>query len=165
MNNTTIVESGTGSAVLGSCLQFVPEEGIYFEKFVEEGGRLVALEGRRDLGAAEPDLRAKIESLRGAHPQLARQLEFFDKLLVWDTGRLPKKTRAEVLFALLYAIAEVDLVPDVFPEVGYTDDALVCEVVLKRNATALHEFSAASGIDWQAVSAEIASEADSRPHL
>jgi len=157
MNNTTIIESGTGSAVLGSCLQFVPEEGINFEKFVEEGGRLVALEGRRDLGKAEPELRTKIESLREAHPRLARQLEFFEKLLVWDTGRLPEKTRGEILFALLYAIAEVDLVPDVFPEVGYTDDALVCEVVLRRHATVFHQFCAASGIDWAAVSAEISS--------
>jgi uncharacterized membrane protein YkvA (DUF1232 family) len=150
-----MIESGIGAAVLGSCLQFVPEEGINFEKFVEEGGRLVALESRRDLGQAEPELRAKIDSLREAHPRLARQLEFFEKLLVWDTGRLPEKTRSEILFGLLYAIAEVDLVPDVFPEVGYTDDALVCEVILRRHTTSIHEFCAASGVDWAAVSAEI----------
>ena len=158
MNNSTLfhtdTETGT-NAVLGSCLQFIPEEGINFEHFVEEGGRLVASEGRRDLGAAAHDLHDKIADLRDAYPQLAQQLEFFESILVWDTGRLPEETRNEVLFALLYAIADVDLVPDAFPEVGYVDDALVCEVVLKRHAAAFQAFGAASGINWPALSAEI----------
>lgn len=149
--------SGPGiGSVLGSCLQFIPEEGVNFENFIEEGGRLLSFEGRRDLGeTAEVELRDKIRSLRGEHPLLARQLEFFENILVWDTGRLPEKTHCEILFALLYAIAEVDLVPDSFPEIGYTDDALVCELVLRRNDAALHEFCAASGINWPAMSEKL----------
>lgn len=152
MNHSTL--SGTGTA-LGSCLQFIPDEGIDFERFVEEGGNLVAAEGRRDLGQAAHDLHDKIATLCEAHPRLARQLEFFESILVWDTGRLPEETRSEILFALLYALAEVDLVPDVFPEVGYADDTLVCEIVLKRHAADFQVFCTASGINWSALSAEL----------
>jgi len=118
---------------LGSRLQFIPERGVDFEHFFDEGVRLLESEGRRDIGAMIPELRAKIAALRGEHPLLARRLDLLETVLVVGTEPLLERADNEIHFALLYAIAEVDLVPDVFPEVGYVDDAIICEIALKRH--------------------------------
>jgi uncharacterized membrane protein YkvA (DUF1232 family) len=139
---------------LGSRLQFVPEQGVDFEHFLDEGVRLLESEGRRDIGSMIPELRAKITSIRDDHPQLARRLEFLETVLVVGMEPLIERADNEIHFALLYAIAEVDLVPDVFPEVGYADDAIICEIVLARHAAFFERFCAVRGIDWMAIRPE-----------
>ena len=42
---------------------------------------------------------------------------------VTDNPNLPSKTKAAIIGALGYLISPLDLVPDVLPVVGYTDDA------------------------------------------
>ncbi|MBE6504047.1 MAG: DUF1232 domain-containing protein [Phascolarctobacterium sp.] len=42
---------------------------------------------------------------------------------VTDNPNLPGKTKATIIGALGYLISPLDLVPDVLPVVGYTDDA------------------------------------------
>ena len=42
---------------------------------------------------------------------------------VTDNPNLPDKTKATIIGALGYLISPLDLVPDVLPVVGYTDDA------------------------------------------
>lgn len=42
---------------------------------------------------------------------------------VTDNPNLPGKTKATIIGALGYLISPLDLVPDVIPVVGYTDDA------------------------------------------
>lgn len=42
---------------------------------------------------------------------------------VTDNPNLPSKTKATIIGALGYLISPLDLVPDVLPVVGYTDDA------------------------------------------
>lgn len=136
---------------LGSRLQFIPEKGIDFDHFIDEGVRLLESEGRRDIGSMIPELRAKIAAIHDEHPFLARRLEFLETVLVVGMEPLLEKADNEIHFALLYAIAEVDLVPDVFPEVGYVDDAIICEIVLLRHAAFFERFCLVRGIDWSAL--------------
>lgn len=146
--------AGIGSPI-GSCLQFIPEGGIDFENFLEEGGRLLASQAPRDLTEIVPDLRAKIAAIPESSRQLARHLDFLESVLLQEGGKLPPPAHSEILFALLYAIAEVDLVPDVFPDVGYTDDAVICELVLTRHAPIFEQFCTERGIDWSSLRPEI----------
>jgi uncharacterized membrane protein YkvA (DUF1232 family) len=155
MINTCINHFNNNSGrPFGSRLQFVPEEGVDFERFVDDGVRLLESEGRRDIGSMIPELRSKIASLRDEHPLLARRLEFLETVLVAGKEPLPERVDNEIHFALLYTIADVDLVPDVFPEVGYVDDAIICEIVLTRHAAFFERFSAVRGIDWSAIRPE-----------
>jgi uncharacterized membrane protein YkvA (DUF1232 family) len=139
---------------LGSRWQFIPREGIDFDRFVDEGVRLLDAEGGRDIGSLIPELRAKIAMVHDEHPRLARHLEFFETVLIVATEPLPHRAHSEILFALLYAVAEVDLVPDVYPEVGYTDDAIICEVVLARHAAFFERFCLVRGIEWSTLRPE-----------
>jgi uncharacterized membrane protein YkvA (DUF1232 family) len=133
---------------IGTRLQFLPEEGVDFERFVDDGVRLLESEGRRDIGSMIPELRAKIASLRDEQPLLARRLEFLETVLVAGKEPLPERADNEIHFALLYAIADVDLVPDEIPEVGYVDDSIICEIVFTRHAAFFERFCAVRGIDW-----------------
>ncbi|HSI15624.1 MAG TPA: YkvA family protein [Chthoniobacter sp.] len=152
MNSTRINHFNNSVGLrLGSRLQFIPDKGVDFENFLDEGVRLLESDGRRDIGSMIPELRAKIATLRDKHPLLARRLEFLETVLVVGMEPLLERADNEIHFALLYAIAEVDLVPDVFPDVGYVDDAIICELVLTRHAAFFERFCAARGMDWSAL--------------
>lgn len=57
----------------------------------------------------------------------------------------------EAVFALLYLIAESDLVPDDVPGIGYSDDAAVLTAVLVRNERVLRDFARQIGEEWSAL--------------
>ncbi len=61
---------------------------------------------------------------------------------------LPFESAAEAAFALIYLHQEIDLIPDMLPEIGFQDDATMVALVLERNAPALRKFAEANGKDW-----------------
>lgn len=71
-------------------------------------------------------LRDKIASIKRTLPAL--YLAFLHK----DT---PWYAKAVVLFAVVYAISPIDLIPDVIPILGYLDDLLILPILI---ALAVH---------------------------
>jgi len=140
-----------GSEFLDGYLLYLPEDGLDFECFVEYGGQLVAGEEPATLLSVLLGLETKIEKLRLEFPLLCRQLELLADFAVSGSGEWKEKARNEAIFALIYCAKECDLIPDSIPEIGYSDDAIVTQLVLARNAAILEAHCDARGVDWQAI--------------
>ncbi|MEY4483385.1 MAG: hypothetical protein RL693_837 [Verrucomicrobiota bacterium] len=136
------------NTTLASYLNYVSDEGLNLDRFVEHGGRMLGPTDEAGLTAGLDDLREKISGLRDEHPQLARQLELLLGYFETNPWSPPEKVRNETIFALLYAAKDTDLMPDDMPEVGYLDDAVVAESVLTRHAETFERYCAAKDIDW-----------------
>ena len=141
----------TPNTTLAAYMNYVSDEGLNLDRFVEHGGRMLGPNESDDLTRGLADLREKINALRDKHPQLARQLEFLVDYFETNPWNPPDKVRHETIFALLYAAKDMDLMPDDLPEVGYLDDAAVAESVLARHAETFERYCAAKDIDWTAM--------------
>ncbi len=142
------------NATLASYMNYVSEEGLNLDRFVEHGARMLGSAESANLKEGLAELHAKISTVRGELPRLALQLEFlvgYFESSPWSPG---DKVRNETIFALHYAAKDTDLMPDDMPEVGYLDDAAVVESVLSRHGDAFEQFCAGKGIDWTAVKPE-----------
>ena len=136
---------------LASYMNYVSEEGLNLDRFVEHGGHLLGREEAAGLTGELDILREKIAALRAGHPLLARQLEFLVTLFESAPHDMPEKARNETIFALLYTVKDSDLMPDDMPEVGYLDDAAVVESVLARHAEIFERYCAALDLEWAAL--------------
>lgn len=136
---------------LAAYMNYVSDEGLNLDRFVEHGGRMLGPNESIDLTAGLADLCEKINSLRDKHPQLARQLEFLIGYFETNPWNQPDNVRNETIFALLYAAKDMDLMPDNLPEVGYLDDAAVAQSVLSRHAEFFERYCAAKDIDWATI--------------
>ena len=154
--NMTIEPMKKSNPTLAAYLNYVSEEGLNLDRFVEHGGRMLGRNEPAGLADELPDLREKIKALRDEHPQLARQLEFLVGFFEANPPNQPDRVHHETIFALLYALKDMDLVPDDMPEVGYLDDAAVAESVLARHADVFEQHCATRGIDWAALKPETA---------
>ena len=144
----------SSNPTLASYMNYVSEEGLNLDRFVEHGGRLLGREEAANLIGELDHLREKIASLRSDHPQLARQLDFLAGFFESNPQSQPEKVRNETIFALLYAAKDADLMPDDMPEVGYLDDAAVTESVLSRHAEIFERHCAAHDLEWAALKPE-----------
>jgi len=61
-----------------------------------------------------------------------RKLEFMIHMLVDHEWRLPQKDTTRVLNALAYFAEPEDLIPDQIPGIGYLDDAIMIELVMRE---------------------------------
>ena len=141
----------TPNATLASYMNYVSDEGLNLDRFVEHGGRMLGPEEASGLTDGLVDLREKISTIRKEHPLLARQLEFLAAFFEGNPPHVPDKARNETIFALLYAAKDMDLMPDDMPEVGYLDDAAVVASVLSRHAEVFERHCAAHDIEWAAL--------------
>lgn len=139
------------NATLASYMNYVSEEGLNLDRFVEHGGRMLGPDEAHGLTASLADLREKISAMRSEHPLLARQLEFLVDYYETNPWNQSDKVRNETIFALLYAAKDMDLMPDDMPEVGYLDDAAVAKSVLSRHAETFERYCAAKDLDWTEV--------------
>jgi uncharacterized membrane protein YkvA (DUF1232 family) len=133
---------------------YFSEEGIDFDRFVEQGGQLIGARNMVALAGIPPALREKIATLRETHPRLARQLEFLEEIVGADGAQLTALVRREAAFALAYATNEQDLIPDTTPGIGYADDEAVAEAVISRHAETFARYCAARGPEWASLSPE-----------
>jgi uncharacterized membrane protein YkvA (DUF1232 family) len=145
-----------GSVLLDSYMLYMPEGGLETDLFVEYGGQLVGKAKCETLLRDLLGLNDKIEDLRGQFPRLSRQLEFLADFAVRASGDRQEPVRNEALFALIYCAKDCDLIPDSIPEIGYSDDAAVVELVLARNAPTFEAHSRGRGIDWQTIAGSAA---------
>jgi uncharacterized membrane protein YkvA (DUF1232 family) len=144
-----------GRSRLEAYIYYVPEGGIDLSQFVEQGGCLVGQERIGEMHHDLAEIQAKVSALRDQNPRLARRLEFFEKIVAAKPDGIPEKARNEIVFALLYAAAEADLIPDVIPEIGYSDDAAITELVLWRHADFFERYCAAHQIEWAGLKSEL----------
>ena len=136
------------NATLASYMNYVSDEGLNFDRFVEHGGRMLGPDESHGLTEGLYDLREKISAVRREQPLLARQLEFLVDYFVTNPWNQSDRVRNETIFALLYAAKDMDLMPDDMPEVGFLDDAAVVASVLARHAGIFERFCAAKDIEW-----------------
>ncbi len=61
-----------------------------------------------------------------------------------DYREIPWLTIAAIVFALLYVLSPIDLIPDFIPVIGYVDDALIVAACL-----ALVEQDLAQYVEWK----------------
>jgi len=139
---------------LAAYMNCVAPEGLDLDAYVEHGACLLSPAETADLQQNLPDLRSKIITLHAEQPLLSRQLAFLLSFYEADPPNLPDKVRSETIFALLYAVKEVDLVPDDEPGVGYLDDAAVAESVLSRHAGVFEIHCDFHRIDWVALKSQ-----------
>jgi uncharacterized membrane protein YkvA (DUF1232 family) len=136
---------------LAAYMNYVSEQGLNLDRFVEHGGRMLGPDEANGLTDGLADLLGKIDGLRDKHARLARQLEFLVDYFETYPWNQPDKVRNETIFALLYAAKDSDLMPDDMPEVGFLDDAAVAESVLARHAGTFERYCAAKDLDWAAI--------------
>jgi uncharacterized membrane protein YkvA (DUF1232 family) len=148
--NGTALQSN-GSALLDSFMIYLPEGGLDFERFVEQGGHLVGRERIEMLMEDLLGLNEKVEELRTAFPRLSGQVELLADFVVQSGPNIPARVRNEAIFALIYCAKDCDLIPDWLPGIGFSDDAIVAELVLRRNAELLERHCRARGFDWAAL--------------
>ncbi len=87
------------------------------------------------LAAARPRL-GRLSGLRDFAVNVVRLFE----MLVTPGFAIPWRTTAAIVFALMYFISSVDLIPDVIPVIGYFDDAFVVAEVMVMVAADLARF-------------------------
>ena len=136
---------------LAAYMNCTAEEGLDLDRFVEHGGRLLTHAEVASLTTGLDDLHKKVTFLKSDNPKLAVQLELLIDFYQDNPPGLPPQVRAEAIFALRYAVKELDLVPDDEPGVGYLDDAAVVESVLARHAGVFENHCVFRQIEWSAV--------------
>lgn len=103
-----------------------------------------------------PEMRKGFAEVRPADfPHTPQRLEFLaDVLEAFIAGKcddLPFETAVEAAFALIYLEQDMDIIPDILPDIGLNDDATMVALVLERNAPALRKFASCHGSDWKAL--------------
>lgn len=89
------------------------------------------------IGSAPPAVKQRVPLFVEA---LQSALEGGDGAPAWSTAAL-------LAYALFYTVSPLDKVPDHLPGVGLTDDAVVLDIVVESERTALEAFCAARGLD------------------
>ena len=105
--------------------------------FIESQSRVLSIEDLRRLTVSLPALRKRISKIpRRTYTHLADQLEFRCLLVVGQVARLSPGLDtdpvAEAAFAMLYFQREIDLIADLIPGIGLLDDAIIVDLVLRR---------------------------------
>lgn len=104
--------------------------------------RLIMREARNNVANAEPELivaGAQAALKKVDHHNVAGfVVERIDKLAIMISmltdheWRLPQKDTTRVLNALAYFADPEDLIPDTIPGIGYLDDAIMIELVIRE---------------------------------
>ncbi|MGZ3693484.1 MAG: YkvA family protein [Bdellovibrionota bacterium] len=91
------------------------------------------------------------DALKKAYSKRSVLIHIFEDFLLlfrfvkaWVTGEyreMPKTSVFWALFAILYFLSPIDLIPDIFPG-GYLDDIAIISFVLKRIKADLDKYSA-----------------------
>ena len=136
---------------LAAYMNCTAEEGLYLDRYVEHGSRILTFAESASLSDGLDDLHRKIAVLELENPKLACQLELLADFHQENPPGLPGQVRQETIFALIYVIKDQDLVPDDEPGVGYLDDAAVVESVLGRHAGVFENHCHYKQIEWSSV--------------
>ena len=103
------------------------------ESFIRSGSESVRKEDVRKVVDKAQDIQEKIIN-SGLFQRLAKDVSLLiDMVRSYWSGQyreVPFRIIAAVVFALLYVLSPVDLIPDFLPVIGLADDALVVAVCI-----------------------------------
>jgi len=125
-------------------------------EFVAHGAKVITTKEVAETLAAMPEIERELAGIDGKeYPHVAGHFRFLVQVIGdFVNGKfdaLPYVAAAEVAFALQYLHKEVDVIPDFVPHTGLLDDAMVAEIVLRRNAAVLKKHHAAGKIGWETI--------------
>lgn len=108
-------------------------------QFVSDGAARMTPREVEEVVRALPTLRLEWTQISDeTYPHLTERMEFLARLVEDFSAGLEKdmpfEAAAEAAFALAYFYREIDIIPDFIPDIGYSDDAQVVNVVLQRHA-------------------------------
>jgi uncharacterized membrane protein YkvA (DUF1232 family) len=117
--------------------------------YVNCGAALVTPPAVAALRSLLPPLHAKIAGVHNSD-LFRRRLEVLVTYFQEASSMAPAidDTTRDVTFALLYFLKGFDRIPDMVPEIGLLDDALVADFVLQQNSTALRAHWLRQGRRW-----------------
>ncbi len=128
-------------------------------EYIDHGIRKITPRTVEEFRANLPRLQLKtVEIEAPRQPHLTKQIDFLTRFVedcadgVWSD--YPYVTFAEALFALMYLLRGVDIIPDMIPEIGYADDSSLTRAVLSRSEAHLMAYAEANGLDWSQITTE-----------
>lgn len=106
----------------------------HFRLIMQQSSKTTAHIWPEDIVAAAEALLAKIETARipGFVRERLGSLELMIRMLKDHEWRLPEKESSRVLSALAYFSDPEDLIPDHIPGLGFLDDAIMIELVVRE---------------------------------
>lgn len=138
-------------ASLESYLRSAAAEGLGSSpsEFIAQGARFVTPEALGALRGLLPQVGSKARGIKDSD-RLRQRLD----LLALYAAEEPAKqggslqVEREVGFVLYYFLKGFDVIPDSIPDVGYVDDALLVETVLRRHEAELRAHWQRQGRAW-----------------
>jgi uncharacterized membrane protein YkvA (DUF1232 family) len=110
--------------------------------YISEGAALVSPDDLAGLSGLLPQIRKKTAAITDSE-RLRRRIELLVLFFQETQPQGGTVERQEIAFVLFYFLKGYDLIPDLIPEIGLLDDALLVETALNRNLDALRAHWAA----------------------
>ena len=106
----------------------------HFRMIMTEARRVAARTPPEEIVAAAEDLLSRVEdsTAPGFIMDRLRKLELMIRMLSDIEWRLPHRDSKRVLNALAYFAEPEDLIPDSIPGLGFLDDAIMVELVVRE---------------------------------
>src|SRR5260221_4363332 len=125
--------------------------------YVEQRASLLTPENLDEVRRDLPILNLQFATISVRQfPHLQQQLKLLTDFLedtaagVFPTGS--EASQKETAFALRYMAKEADVIPDSFPEIGYTDHSLIVRTVLSRHQDVFRDYCRFRKIRWSTIS-------------
>ena len=121
--------------------------------YVKDNSRRITEEDVIKVLDRADEIDEKIENLKqnGKLRQFMNRMQLLMMMLrdFWDGSydRMPWAITASIVFAVLYFLNPVDLIPDFIPVLGYLDDAAVLALVWKSSSRDLREYATWKGLE------------------
>ena len=89
-----------------------------------------------------------VPQFQNLRQQLRLLAGFFEDAADGAFQACSEASRKETAFALRYTAAEVDIIPDSVPDIGYADDSVIVRTVLDRHQFLFREYCKFRKIRW-----------------
>lgn len=118
-------------------------------EFIAQGARFVTPEALRALRGLIPQVGLKARGIRDSD-RLRQRLDLLALYAADEPARHggSLQVEREVAFVLYYFLKGFDVIPDSVPEVGFVDDALLVETVLRQHEAELRAHWQRQGRAW-----------------
>ncbi len=124
---------------------------IKLREEMEKGTKKLSPDDIEDLLHKKEKFYEKTRKTPGSFSKMINQLKLLFEMIMayWNQEyrEIPWSTIAASLFAVLYFITPVDLVPDFIPVLGYVDDATVVALTIKLIQDDMKKYCAHKGYD------------------
>lgn len=144
-------DSSSDSPTLDTYLRNAAAEGLGASPsdFIAQGARFVTPEALRTLRGLLPQVGQKARGIKDSD-RLRQRLDLLALYAADEPARFggSLEVEREVGFVLYYFLKGFDVIPDSIPDVGYVDDALLVETVLRRHEAELRAHWQRQGRDW-----------------